>query len=249
MPVARRLRNNGFTFQQFFVAHDQCGMKVSTDGIILGAAAQLPTDGPVLDIGSGSGLIALMLAQRLQAAGLTVAVDGVELDDAAVTQSRQNVAESPWAEAIHIHQGDILQWDPAFSRRYGLIVSNPPYFAPGVACRDDARATARYTDSLSHQALLETARQRLLPTGQFCTILPVEAGESLITLAEQQGWFLRSLTPISELPQRKAHRLMSVLSRQPGAVTQQPLVIRDADQQYSAAYRQLTEAFYLRKSG
>ncbi|WP_029687058.1 tRNA1(Val) (adenine(37)-N6)-methyltransferase [Tatumella saanichensis] len=249
MPGTHALRKNGFTFRQFFVAHDQCGMKVSTDGIILGAAAPLPTQGPVLDIGSGSGLIALMLAQRLQTAGQAVTVEGVELDAAAVRQSRQNVAESPWAAAIQIHQGDILQWDPAFSRRYGLIVSNPPYFSPGVACRNDARATARYTDSLTHEALLETARQRLLPTGQFCTILPVEAGESLVTLAEQQGWFLRGLTLISELPQRKAHRLISVLSRQPGAVTHQQLMIRDDVQQYSAAYRQLTEAFYLRKSG
>lgn len=248
MPVENKLRKNGFTFRQFFVAHDQCGMKVSTDGIILGAAAPLPACGAVLDIGSGSGLIALMLAQRLDQAGREPSVDGIELDPAAVIQSRQNVAESPWPQGIRIHQGDILQWDPQFTRRYGLIVSNPPYYTPGVPCRDSARATARYTDSLSHAALLETARHRLLPEGRFCTILPEEAGRLFIQMAGEQGWYLRGNTEISEYADRKAHRLMSEFSLTSGEATEQRLVIREPGGDYSAAYRQLTGDFYLRKS-
>ncbi len=114
---------NGFTFKQFFVAHDRCAMKVGTDGILLGAWAPIAQVKHVLDIGSGSGLLALMLAQRTDD---RVMLDAVELDEEAAAQARENVATSPWG-ADPGASGDIQRWQPAQTRRYELIVSNPPF--------------------------------------------------------------------------------------------------------------------------
>ena len=126
-----QLNKNGFTFKQFFVAHDRCAMKVGTDAILLGAWAPVAGVRRILDIGSGSGLIALMLAQRTSS---PVEIDAVELDGEAAQQARENVQQSPWPQRIHIHQQDIARWAEDCEQRYSLIVSNPPYFAPGVAC-------------------------------------------------------------------------------------------------------------------
>src|SRR5699024_1890948 len=148
------LRKGGFTFKQFFVAHDRCAMKVGTDGVLLGAWA--PVDGvqSVLDIGSGSGLIALMLAQR----NTKLRVDAVELDSDAAVQAQGNFTESPWAERLHVINQDIVSYSQLHSVQYDLIVSNPPYFEPAVACRDEKRDQARYTATLTHDVLLESAK-------------------------------------------------------------------------------------------
>lgn len=131
------LPRNGFTFKQFFVAHDRCAMKVGTDGILLGAWAPIAQVKRVLDIGAGSGLLALMLAQRT---GETVIVDAVELDEEAAQQARENAADSPWAGRLQIHQADIQQWQPRQTRRYELIVSNPPFSQKAYLAPPAARA-------------------------------------------------------------------------------------------------------------
>ncbi len=145
------LPRNGFTFKQFFVAHDRCAMKVGTDGILLGAWAPIAQVKHVLDIGTGSGLLALMLAQRTDD---RVMLDAVELDEEATAQARENVATSPWGARIQVHQGDIQQWQPAQTRRYELIVSNPPFFCRRCAlCNIAARTGAIYDDARSRHAL------------------------------------------------------------------------------------------------
>lgn len=156
------LPRNGFTFKQFFVAHDRCAMKVGTDGILLGAWAPIAQVKRVLDIGAGSGLLALMLAQRT---GEAVIVDAVELDEEAAEQARENAADSPWAERLQIHQADIQQWQPQQTRRYELIVSNPPFFAEGVPCATSQREQARYTSSLDHATLLTCAAELITEEG------------------------------------------------------------------------------------
>lgn len=245
MPVAPSFRKNGFTFRQFFVAHDQCGMKVSTDGIILGASTPLPDDGRVLDIGSGSGLISLMLAQRIAAQGIRPQIDAVEIEPSAVIQSRQNIAESPWPEAICVHHADILTWEPQITQSYAVIVSNPPFFSPGVSCRSSARQTARYTTTLTHLALLQSAQQHITPQGIFCVILPASEGQAFIQLAQHEGWRLRTRVHICEYADRQPHRVLAFFSLQSGICTEQQLIIRDPSAEYSAGYRQLTGDFYL----
>lgn len=236
------LRRGGFTFKQFFVAHDRCAMKVGTDGILLGAWAPVSGVRRVLDIGCGSGLIALMLAQRTDDA---VRIDAVELDTAAGRQATENIAASPWAARVTVYIDDIVKFAENRSADYSLIVSNPPYFTPGVACGTVQRSQARYTVSLTHELLLDCAQRLILPEGLFCVVLPMQVVESFVRLAGGQGWFIRLRMDVAESPSRPAHRVLCALSRQPGDCRIQQLMMRDAEHGYSEAYQSLTKHFYL----
>lgn len=137
-------------------------MKVGTDGILLGAWAPVAGVKRILDIGTGSGLQALMLAQRTEE---HVTIDAVELDPQAARQASENAADSPWAERIRVECADVLTWAPEQTARYDLIVSNPPYFTPGVECGTPEREQARYTGSLDHKALLTSAAELISEEG------------------------------------------------------------------------------------
>lgn len=236
------LRHNGFTFKQFFIAHDRCAMKVGTDGILLGAWASVTEADAILDIGSGSGLLALMLAQRTPE---HVTIDAVELDDTAAQQARENMQASPWAPRMMLHQADIRHWTPPTTRRYSLIVSNPPYYAQGVACASAEREQARYTTTLSYPSLLNCAQQWITEQGLLCLVLPQMTADDFIAQATQTGWYLRSRTDVAETEARSPHRVLLAFSLQAGDLSRTALVIRAADNRYSAAFCQLTRDFYL----
>ncbi|WP_067709540.1 tRNA1(Val) (adenine(37)-N6)-methyltransferase [Erwinia sp. ErVv1] len=236
------LRANGFTFKQFFVAHDRCAMKVGTDGVLLGAWAPVAGAQRVLDIGTGSGLIALMLAQRT---GQGTIIDAVELDEQAAGQAQENAQASPWADRIHIWQDDIRRWAQQCEHRYSLIVSNPPYFVPGVDCATPERTAARYTTGLTHDVLLACAETLVAEEGFFCVILPAAAGQALADLAQQRGWHLRFRTDISDNDNRPPNRVMLALSPREGEQLIDRMTIRGPDQRYSDAHCSLTRDFYL----
>lgn len=236
------LRGGGFTFKQFFVAHDRCAMKVGTDAILLGAWVPVSRAESILDIGCGTGLLAMMLAQRTSD---TIPVDAVELDTAAMQQARENVLGSPWGARIVVHEADILHWIPPEGRRYSLIVSNPPYYEKGVACASQAREQARYTTTLSYPALLRCAQQRITANGLFCVALPLQTADTFIAQAIQLGWHLRQRTDVAETELRPPHRTLLALSLQEGRLVDTRLVIRGPDKHYSAAFCQLTGDFYL----
>jgi len=236
------LRANGFTFKQFFVAHDRCAMKVGTDGVLLGAWAPIAGATSVLDIGTGSGLIALMLAQRT---GENVAIDAVELDEQAASQAHENALSSPWASRIRIYQDDIRHWTKGCERRYSLIVSNPPYFIPGSECATPERASARYTTDLTHDVLLSCAEDLITEEGFFCVVLPTAAGDRLVELAQQHGWHLRYRTDIADNDNRPPNRVLLALSPASGEPFLDRMTIRGPDQHYSEAHCSLTRDFYL----
>ncbi|POP42453.1 tRNA (adenosine(37)-N6)-methyltransferase TrmM [Superficieibacter electus] len=236
------LRRNGFTFKQFFVAHDRCAMKVGTDGILLGAWAPVAQVQRILDIGTGSGLLALMLAQRTAD---DVVIDAVELDEQAAAQAQENISHTPWAERITVYTADIQQWVSAQHKRYQLIISNPPYFEKGVECRSEQREQARYTTTLDHTALLACAAECITEDGFFCVVLPVEVGITFMQQAETGGWHLRLRTDIAETETRLPHRVLLAFSPQAGEYYCDRLAIRGPEQQYSESYTALTRMFYL----
>ncbi|HKM98794.1 MAG TPA: tRNA1(Val) (adenine(37)-N6)-methyltransferase [Buttiauxella sp.] len=236
------LRRDGFTFKQFFVAHDRCAMKVGTDGTLLGAWVPVAQVKNVLDIGTGSGLLALMLAQRTPE---NVTVDAVELDPIAAEQAAENAAGCKWASRINIHCADIRDWAQQATQRYSLIVSNPPFFAQGSDCASPERAQARYTTTLDHQALLSSAAQLITEDGFFCVIMPETSGTAFTELAKTQGWFVRYRTDIADNEKRLPHRVMLALSPTDGDYLTERLIIRGPDQQYSEGYCGLTQDFYL----
>lgn len=236
------LPRNGFTFKQFFVAHDRCAMKVGTDGILLGAWAPIAQVKHVLDIGTGSGLLALMLAQRTDD---RVMLDAVELDEEAAAQARENVSTSPWGARIQVHLGDIQRWQPAQTRRYELIVSNPPFFAEGVPCATSQREQARYTTTLDHVTLLTCAAELITEEGFFCVVLPVDIGNTFVQRAQTMGWHLRLRTDVAETEMRPPHRVLLAFSPTAGECFSDRLIVRGPEQQYSEGFTALTQDFYL----
>ncbi|MEQ9860989.1 methyltransferase [Pectobacterium cacticida] len=237
------LRRDGFTFKQFFVAHDRCAMKVGTDAILLGSWTPISSATRILDIGSGSGLLALMLAQRTES---HIKIDAVELDYAASQQAKENIIASPWADRITVYAEDIASFAALRTADYSLIVCNPPYFPPGVACESTARDQARHTLTLTHETLLRCAHQLLIPEGLFCVVLPIQVADYFIPLARQQRWFVQQQLRVAEYKEKPAHRVLLALSRQERQSTHSTLLaIRDAEKRYSAEFQQLTKDFYL----
>lgn len=236
------LRRDGFTFRQFFVAHNRCAMKVGTDGILLGAWAPVANVKRILDIGTGSGLLALMLAQRTEN---SVIIDAVELDPDAAGQAVENITASDWKNRITVHTADIQDWIQKQTQRYELIVSNPPYFEQGVECATPQRAQARYTTTLDHRALLYSAAQCITEEGFFCVVLPESAGITFTQKALEMGWHPRLRTDIAETEGRLPHRVLLAFSPRAGEVYNDQLIIRGPDQRYSDAYCGLTRTFYL----
>lgn len=235
-------RKGGFTFKQFFVAHDRCAMKVGTDGVLLGAWTPLNSTKYVLDIGSGSGLIALMLAQRSE----QVQVDAVELDDAAALQAQENFDESPWSERLRVFHQDIITFSEQPNHQYDLIVSNPPYFEPAVACRDEKRDQARYTGTLTHQVLLDSAKRCLAPDGIFCLVLPYEVGEKVEEMAMVGGWNLAYRVQVQDKAHTPYHRMLLGLTIKMTESVISSLALKQPDNSYTDEFISLIQPFYLK---
>ncbi|MFD3245423.1 tRNA(1)(Val) (adenine(37)-N(6))-methyltransferase TrmN [Rahnella aquatilis] len=239
---AKPLRRNGFTFKQFFVAHDRCAMKVGTDGVLLGATAPVSQARCVLDIGCGSGLIAMMLAQR---SNTDTVIDAVELEPSAAAQAEENFRESLWAQRLAVYARDINAYARENTAKYDLIVSNPPYFESAVACRDDARNAARYTETLTHDALLECANKLITPAGLFSVVLPYDIGLAFETLAHQKGWFSAWRMVVRDRPGKPLNRVLLTLSRQSVERVDEELALRKSEGVYSEAFCALITDFYL----
>lgn len=235
-----------FRFKQFTVRDESCGMKVGTDGVLLGAWTPLPNPcRRVLDIGTGSGLIALMLAQRLPSS----TVLAIDVDEAAVAQAAENFQSSPWAERLqaeHVALQD-LQAEP-----FDLIVSNPPFFVDSLKNPDAQRRAARHTDSLSYELLLSCSAQLLSAGGTLAVILPAEAEAPFLTLAGQQGLTPYKITRVHTRANKPAKRVLLALRKQrisPISLISpisSLLVLQDeSGAPRSAAYEELCREFYL----
>ena len=215
-------------------------MKVGTDGILLGARAPIAGVKHVLDIGAGSGLLALMLAQRT---GDDVHVEAVELDEEAAAQARENALASPWASRIEVWQADIHQWQPSQTRRYELIISNPP-FCRRRAMRDLAARAGAVHHYARSRLPLTCAAEHITEEG-FCVVLPVDIGNAFIERARAMGWHLRLRTDVAETELRPPHRVLLAFSPTAGECFSDRLAIRGPEQQYSEGFTALTEDFYL----
>lgn len=162
-------KKSGFQFQQFYVRHDKCAMKVGTDGVLLGALA---TGGQnIIDIGTGTGLCALMMAQRFSNANITA----IDIDNDACEQAAENVAESPFWERIKVLHTSLKDYASAQEVRYDSIISNPPFFEESLHCPDKSRNDARHTSSLPFSELISCSKQLLTDDGTLTLILPITA--------------------------------------------------------------------------
>uniref|UniRef100_A0A182SMM4 tRNA (guanine(10)-N(2))-methyltransferase TRMT11 n=1 Tax=Anopheles maculatus TaxID=74869 RepID=A0A182SMM4_9DIPT len=183
-----------------------------------------------------------MLAQR---AADEAIIDAVELDSEAAAQACENVLESPWPQKIKVHDQDIHHFALQHTHSYDLIVSNPPYFEPSVACRDLARTHARYTATLTHDALLDCAERLLGENGHFCVVLPHDIGLAFEVNAHQRGWHTARRLNISDRADTQQHRMLLALTRRPVIKEDAVLVIKQNDGSYTADFRRLITDFYL----
>lgn len=238
-----------FRFKQFTVWHDRCAMKVGTDGVLLGAWCPLslsPKESSpyrLLDIGTGSGLIALILAQRLiHHSELTI--DAIDIDQSAVEQAMYNFQQSPWSSTLHAHHSTLQNWQ---GDEYDLIVSNPPYFQDSLKNPDAQRAAARHTDTLSYAELIAHAARLLSSSGTLALVLPIEAETEIMELAQHHKLYPTHITHVHSKPGKPAKRILIALS--PTSNNQSPIVttfyIESEDSPRSEEYQTLTQDFYL----
>lgn len=236
------MSNPFFQFKQFVVYHDKCAMKVGTDGVLAGAWTQVEGACHILDIGTGSGLIALMLAQRNAEASI-VAVD---IDNGAVEQAQENVARSPWADRITVLQQDIRQVPEEWKGRFDVIVSNPPYFVEQVKCPHAQRNTARHTDDLDFGALLDAVAELLAGQGHFSVILPATAASEFVALALKRKLYLSRQTWVHPREELAAKRVLMTFGRTPCADAEVThLAIECERYVYTPDFRKLASPFYL----
>lgn len=227
-----------FRFRQFTIANDRAAMKVGTDGVLLGAWAPLGEAVEILDAGTGTGIIALMLAQRSAGGAHVTAID---IDPAAVEEAADNFRNSPWdgildAECVSFQEFSGRAGNDA---RFDLIVSNPPFFSASLKAPDERRSAARHTDTLGSALIIEGSLRLLAPQGRLAIILPVAEGMDFVAEAEPAGLHLIRMCRVSTKSGKPAKRLLIEFSREATAPVFEELALD------SEAFRTLTAEFYL----
>ncbi|MEM9885793.1 MAG: methyltransferase [Bacteroidota bacterium] len=232
-----------FRFKQFEIQQDQCPMKVGTDGILLGAWVEVAKAKHILDIGTGTGLIAIMLGQRNNIAQ----IDAVEIDETACEQARENMQAAPWSDRLRAIPLAIQDFALESTQQYDLIVSNPPFFSGGTFSDQADRNQVRHTTKMAHGDLLRAVRKLLAKEGKFALILPLIEGLRFEELARTYNLYCNKKTEVRPKADKNVGRLLMQFERQPKEQIQDQLVIQATDKanDWTAAFRALTNIFYL----
>ncbi|WP_462175111.1 tRNA1(Val) (adenine(37)-N6)-methyltransferase [Pseudoalteromonas gelatinilytica] len=229
---------SGFVFKQFTVTQTRTAMKVSTDGILLGAWADINKAKRILDIGTGTGLLALMAKQRVSDAS----VSAIEIDTGACSDARDNFAASPWPE-INLFEGAVQSFSAA--EPFDAIITNPPYFNGSLKGDNHARNTARHTDGLSFSELIASCSRLSHSKTRLNVILPCVEAEQFIAVAAQAGWYLNRHCLVRTTEKKQPSRSLLLLSQNSCECETTSLTIHAADGSYSQDYKELCKAFYL----
>ena len=233
-----------FQFQQFAIRQTNSAMKVGTDGVLLGAwAPGTPQDAFALDIGTGTGLVALQLAQRFE--GLNI--DAIEIDPLAAAEARFNFSTSPWADRCCLFEQSFQDFCLAAKRQYDLIVCNPPYFSPSRS-EDTQRSMARQAHHLPHQQLIAGVEKMLTPQGHFSLIVPTDYAKKLIDYAKTTALHLVKKTAVKGHIDVSVKRQLLCFSPMHRPIEENVLVLEISRHQKTDAYQALVQDFYLPKS-
>ncbi len=232
-----------FKFKEFTIHQDKCAMKVGTDGVLLGAWVCLEKNPEsILDIGSGTGLIALQLAQRSSAE----TIDAIELDAAAYEQCVGNFEASPWGDRLFCYHAGFDEFVDEMDDKYDLIVSNPPFYAEDVSSGDQSRDNARQSSSLPFDELVQGVARFLTKDGIFAVIIPYKEEENFIDLAKNVDLFPNRITRVKGNPEADFKRSLMEFSFHENKPYIDSLIIEEGRHQYTKEYMKLTEAFYLK---
>ncbi|PSL45551.1 tRNA1Val (adenine37-N6)-methyltransferase [Chitinophaga niastensis] len=238
------MANTFFKFKQFTVNQAHCAMKVCTDACIQGAfTAQYLADShltvsAILDIGAGTGLLSLMLAQQSGAV-----ITAVELDPAAAQQATENFNASPWADRLSLTQQDIRKMDAAV--KYDFIISNPPFYEAALKSGHATKDQAMHATNLSYKELIAAIDQHLQPSGEVSILLPFVQFETFRLLAVAAGYHLQQVMYIRQSVNHGYFRATGIFAKTPATTIIQELAIYDANNVYTSAFAQLLQPYYL----
>ena len=239
-----------FRFKRFNVVNERSAMKVNTDGVLLGAAMTISgQDRRLLDIGTGTGTIALMAAQRLSdisAEGFCV--DAIDIDEPSASEAAANFADSPWTDFLHLYHASLESFGRFADNgvEYDLIFSNPPYFEDSLTAPDLRKSTARHTsDGLSYRDIFEFAAKHLSAQGRVSFVLPADQEDSLCRYARMCGLHLFRILRIRTVPRKAPSRIIAEFSRRRTDQPEDSVLTIQNEGQYTQEYLSLTKDFYL----
>ena len=229
-----------FRFKEFNIVQDKAAMKVGTDGVLLGSWASAPECYRILDIGTGTGLIALMSAQRFSGA----TVEAVEIDATAASEAKENFEKSPWSDRLTLHHCRIQ--DFSSEEYFDLIISNPPFFENSKHSGDSAKDLARHTDQLAFTELIFAANNLMKEKGTFSVIIPAKQSEKFARLSQAQGLFCNKICRVKPTESKEPIRAMMNFNKFKTNREEEELIIEENGRHnYSSEYIRLTEDFYL----
>jgi len=238
--------NKPFRFKEFVIHQDQTAMKVGTDGVLLGAWCSLDHyPDSILDVGSGTGLIGLMQAQRSDA----MTIDAVEVDGQAYEQTVANFELSDWGDRLFCYHSSFQEFAKEMSEEgeeYDLIISNPPFYTDEFETEDDARNKARFTSSLSFHELIQGTANLLSSAGTFAVIIPFKEEQTFISSALENKLFLNRVCHVKGTATSEVKRSLLEFSFQETELVEEELVIEISRHNYTDKYKELTRDFYLR---
>lgn len=233
---------NEFIFKQFTLKQDQCAMKVGTDGVLIGAWCPVENINSILDIGTGSGLISIMLAQRTNAQ-----ITAIDIDADCCAQAVGNISATKWETRLSVECTSLQDYTKKHTCGYDLIVSNPPYFVDSLQTPDHKRNTARHAATLTHEELIHCSTRLLNPSGLLCLILPVTEATNIIVEALASGLHLAKLCKVYSSPSKEIRRMLCFeLTDKEIQYSTQTLVIHSENGEYTDDYKALTRDFYLK---
>lgn len=235
------MANPYFKFKNFTVYHDRCAMKVGTDGVLIGAWTQIGLAKNALDIGTGTGLIALMLSQR---SINQLSIDAIDIDEDTIEQAIQNVERSGFKDinCKHISLQDYIK---VCDEKYDLIVSNPPYFNSSLCSPNNQRNLARHTTSLYLTDFMNLSSQLLSDEGKLSIIFPYADKKMLVSLSEKYGLFLSRITNVYPTPSSQPKRVLLEFSKKDGELSESDLVIERFRHLYTEEFAEMVKNFYL----
>lgn len=232
-----------FHFKEFTVNQDRCAMKIGTDGVLLGAWTAIENNPySILDIGAGTGVIALMLAQRSSAE----LIDALEIEPDAYEQCVENFEKSPWNDRLFCYHASLAEFAKEIDDTYDCIISNPPFYDNSFISPEENRNTARFTASLSFEELLKATNKLLSPSGNFSVIIPYKNEEEFCQLATAQHLFVNRITHVQGNEKSPIKRSLLSFSRQKAAVNKTHLIIEKERHIYTETYKKLVQDFYLK---
>lgn len=232
-----------FQFKQFSIAQDRCAMKIGTDGVLLGAWTPVNKQPhSILDLGAGTGVIALQLAQRTHAS----TIDAVEIDEAAYEQCSENFEGSPWADRLFCYHASVQEFASEIDETYDLIVSNPPFYSEDYKTEDPARDLARFTDALPFRHLIVCAAHLLSEQGVFAVVIPKKEESGFIEIAQQSGLFPSQICHVKGSTASEVKRSLLAFTREKITPIIEGLTIENGRHDYTSAYKALVADFYLK---